>query len=296
MLKGPETMKNILFFLLLVAGPVFAADIDNRVRSLEDRWAQYDASKIEQNSRLAEAIAQIDRLKSEIQALGGGTETQSVQMKQLQDSLDRHYRDLEMRLNAVESQLKLFQDELNRAVAKVAPQVAEEGKQFQRGLTQVQNGDYTGAISSFQQFGKQYPKSPSRADALFWIAECRYSLRDYTQAIKDYQKFVEQFPKSPKSPQAVLKQGDAFLNLQMKEEAKVFWNKVAQDYPRSEEAGIAKAKLASLQKTETAPTTQPTPVTPIPLPSSPPSSDITITPIPPSPAPSPQAPQESGDF
>lgn len=287
-------LKIILVFLLLVTGPAFAADIDNRVKSLEDRWAQYDAGKIEQNSRLAEAIAQIDRLKSEIQALGGGTETQSVQMKQLQDSLDRHYRDLEMRLNAVESQLKFFQDELNRTVAKVAPQIAEEGKEFQKGLTQVQNGDYTGAISSFQQFGKQYPKSPNRADALFWIADCRYSLRDYTQAIKDYQKFVEQFPKSPKSPQAVLKQGDAFLNLQMKEEAKVFWNKVTQDYPRSEEASIAKAKLASLQKTGTAPTTQPTPVTPVPLP--PASEEITIIPIPPSTTPSPQTPKDSGDF
>ncbi len=243
-------MKNLFIIpLLFFAQMAVAKNVDERVKTLEEKWTQYEAMKIEQNSRVAEAIAQLDKLRTDIQAVGGGTETQSVQMRQLQDSVERHYRDLEMRINAMESQLKVFQDELRRAIEKVAPQIAAEGKQFEKALAHVQNGEYAQAITSFDQFIKANSKSPHRSDALFWIAECRYAMRDYTQAIKDYQKFVESYPKSSKAPLAVLKQGDGFVNLQMKDEAKVFWKKLIQDYPRSDEAVQAQRKLDVLTKT-----------------------------------------------
>ena len=279
-------MRITIGILLLVLGPLsmvhspaLAKDSDDRIKALEEKWSQYEASKIDQNSKLAEAISQIDKLKTDIQALGGGSEAQNVQMKQMQEGMERHYRDLEMRLNAVEGQLKLLQDQLNRAIASVAPKIAQEGKEFQKGLDLIQKGEYAQAIAAFQQFSKQYPKSPMRDDAVFWIAECRYSMKDYSQAIKDYQKFVEQFPKSVKAPSAVLKQGDSFVNLQMKEEAKVFYKKLIQDYSKSEEAAQAQGKLAALEKPGTSPL--PTPVPTPAVPSIP-------TPVPaPAPAPTP---------
>ena len=256
---------ELLGLLSSVFCPAFAKSADDRVQALEDKWAQHEATKVEQNARVAEAISQIDRMRSEIQGLQGTHEAQTMQMKQLQEGTERHYRDLEMRIGALDSQLKLFQDQLGRALATVSPKLAQEGKDFQRGLDLVQRAEYQQALEAFQQFLKQYPKSPQKDEAQFWIAECRYGTKDFTQAIKDYQKFVELYPKSVHAPQAVLKQGDGFLNLQMKNEATVFYKKLIQDYPRSHEATIAKGKLSALEQTGQAPTApSPSPAKPEP--------------------------------
>ncbi len=271
----------------------FAKGIDDRVQALEEKWAQHEATKVEQNARVAESIAQLDRMRAELQTLTGNVETQNFQMKQLTESNERHYRDMEMRLNAIESQIKLFQDQLNRALAAVSPKLLQETKDFQKGLDAVQRAEYQQAIQSFQQFLKQYPKSPQKGEAQFWIAECRYGTKDFTQAIKDYQKFVEQFPKSSHTPQAVLKQGDGFLTLQMKDEAKVFYKKVMQDFPHSQEAAMAKGKLEALEKTGAAPVASPQPALP-PLQTGPPAATA-----PPAATPTPSqntTPKEGADF
>lgn len=256
---------------------------DERVRQLELKLQQMDANEIQRNSRLAEAFAALDRLQTQVQSLGGGTEAQTVQLQQFKESMERMYRDLEMRLNGMEGPLKLFQSELSRALSKVAPGLEKERTAFQKGLDFVQTGQYTQAAAAFQQFLKQYPKSPQTAEALFWIGECRYASRNFQEAIKDYQKMVERFPKAALTPMAILKQGDSFLNLAMKEEAKIFWNKLIREYPSSTEAQQARNKLESLTKTGTAITT-PTPAPEVPPPTAPPPVPSSMPPSPPPPA------------
>lgn len=251
-------------------------------------WSQEPfSSSAGQNGNLAETEAQFDRIRTDLQELHGGLETQTVLMKQLETKSDRNYRDMELRLQSLEAQIKLFQGALDQALAKVSPAAAQEFNKFQNGLTLVQNSEYAKALPAFQQFLQQYPKSPHKPSALFWIAECRYALGDFAQAIKDYQKYVLAYPKSDKTPMAVLKQGDGFLRLNMPTEAKVFFKKVVQDYPNSEEASQARGKLAALEKgVETAAPLPPPVVSPTPSP----------TPVAPSPAPTPLSPAESSEF
>ncbi|MBI4224264.1 MAG: tol-pal system protein YbgF [Deltaproteobacteria bacterium] len=199
-------------------------------------------------TRLAEFGAQLERLEANLQGVQGAAETQTVQIKQIEENSGRNYRDLEMRLKALEGRVELFQDILNRTVAGVAPKLAEEGKKFQAALDLIREVQYDKAIPAFQQFITQYPKSPSVGEAQFWMAECRFALRDFSQAIKDFQKFAEKYPKSNKTPPAILKQGDAFLQLQMPEEAKVFYKKLVSEYPTTEEAAQAKGKLTALEQ------------------------------------------------
>lgn len=197
---------------------------------------------------MAEFGAQLERLEATLQSINGASETQNVQIGQLDSKVERNYRDLEMRLNALEGKINLFQDTLNRAVATLSPKLAQEGQKFQAALGLVQQTQYAQAIQAFQQFITQYPKSPQVGEAYFWIGECRFAQKDYAQAIKDYQKFVDKHPKADKSPVAVLKQGDAFLQLQMVDEAKVFYKKILQDYPSSNEANQARGKIAALEQ------------------------------------------------
>lgn len=199
-------------------------------------------------TKIAEFGAQLERLESQLQGIAGAAETQNVQIGQLDAKLERNYRDLEMRLNALEGRITLFQDTLNRAVTILSPKLAQEGQKFQAALGLVQQTQYAQAIQAFQQFIGQYPKSPQVGEAYFWIGECRFALKDYAQAIKDYQKFVEKHPKADKAPLAILKQGDAFIYLQMPEEAKVFFKKLISEHPSSNEAAQAKGKLAAIEQ------------------------------------------------
>lgn len=266
--------------------PALAERAEERVRQLEQKIQQMDANEIERNSKLAQALAALDRLQTQVQSLGGGSEAQTVQIQQFKEAMERMYRDLEMRLNALEGQLKLFQSELSRALMKVAPGLEKERAAFQKGLDFVQTAQYAQAVAAFQQFMKQNPKSPQTAEALFWIGECRYASRDFQQAIKDYQKLADQFPKAALTPTAVLKQGDSFLNLAMKEEAKIFWNKLIREYPSSTEAQQARNKLESLSKTGTAITLPAPPAVFTPNPTPAPESPSNV-PIPPQPRPTP---------
>lgn len=206
-------------------------------------------------TQLASMAAQLERIEAEVRLLSGGSEGQSVQMKQLQQSMESRYRDLEMRIVAIEGQIKLFQQELKQAIAIVNPKLEQERKELEKGLGLMGQTKYKEAIQAFEQFLKKYPKSLSKGEALFWIAESREAMGESSLAIKDYQKFVTLYPKSDKAPLAILKQGEAFLKLNMKKEAKVFWEKLIKEYPQSTEASQAKSKIASLEETGTAPIT-----------------------------------------
>lgn len=198
--------------------------------------------------KIAEFGAQLERLESQLQGIDGAAQTQNVQIQQLDAKMERNYRDLEMRLQALEGKVSLFQDTLNRAIVNLSPKLAQETKKFQSALDLVQRTEYSKAVSVFQEFISQYPKSPQVGESYFWIADCRFALKDYAQAIKDYQKFVEKNPKETKTPLAILKQGDAFIYLQMPEEAKAFYKKLVSEYTSTDEAAQAKGKLTALEQ------------------------------------------------
>lgn len=266
-------MRTIIFLLL---SPLFFG-AQGWGQELPQRFA-------DQNGNLAETEAKFDRIQTDLQYLHGTLETQTVLLRQLETKSDRNYRDMEMRLQALEAQIKLFSGALDQALTKVSPATAQEFNKFQNALNLVQRTEYAKALPLFQQFLQQYPKSPHKPEALFWIAECRYALGDFSQSIKDYQKYVLTYPKSDKAPMTVLKQGDAFLHLNMTNEAKVFFKKVIQDYPNSEEAAQARGKLAALENGGEAA---------MPPPSQLPPPAPTPTPIPPAPK---QEPSESSEF
>lgn len=225
-----------IFGILLLWGlSGFAQSPEDRVGRVEEK--------------LAALAAQMERLQATLQSFGGGSEAQGVQIQQFQQKSDTKYRDLEMRLGAMEGEVKLLRQEVELAIAKVNPALDKERKEFQANLNLITQADYAKAIAGFQQFIKKYPKSRNIPEALFWIGEARYASGNYQQAIKDYQKFVVGYPKSERAPTAILKQGEGFLQLQLKEEAKTFWKKLIQEYPKSPEALQAKSKMEALIET-----------------------------------------------
>lgn len=235
----------ILLAFFLVPMQVEAKSAEERLQDLETQVAQMQNSDVSRNAKVAQSLADLDQLKSELTTLNGNSEAQEHRLQEILDKSDRLYRDLEMRLAAFESQLKVTQVQITKALAEIAPKVAEEGKLYEQGLAQVQNTDTLKALATFEKYLKTYPKGTFAGDAQFWIAECRYSLTDYEQAIKDYQKVIDKDPKSAHAPAALLRQGIAFQKLNMGDAAKTFLNKLIKDFPNSPEAVEAQTKLTA---------------------------------------------------
>ena len=265
--------------------------MEERLGDLERQFSQIQVDEVERNAKTAQAIAATERLQSAMQGLTGNADSQDHRLQEALQKVDRSYRDLEMRLSAFEAKLKLYEVQISKVLSETAPKIAEEGKLYEKGLSEAQNNNYLQALGTFQQYLKKYPKGAFAGDAQLWVAECRYALGDFEQAIKDYQKLVEQNPRSPKAAKALLRQGESFSRLQLGSEAKIFWSKLIKDFPNSEEAKEAQVQLEALDKPRSAP-----PAVPPPAPTATPSEPLAAPPPPAPPAPAEKSPIQTGDF
>ena len=231
------------------------------MQALETSLTQIQNTEVDRNAKLAQALADLEQMKSSLQTLSGDLETQQHLIQEGSIKAEKAYRDLEMRLAAFEAQLKVYQVQISKALSQMAPKVAEEGKLYEKGLAQVQDADLLTALGTFQQYLKAYPKGSFAKDAQFWIAECRFSLGDYEQSIKDYQKGIDTYPKAAQVPGALLHQGKAFLKLGMSDAAKTFLNKLIKDYASAPESAEAQKLLAPPPPAGSPPATPPPPAT-----------------------------------
>ena len=253
-------MNKILFasLVLLLAKTGWSEGNADSLQNLQAEVAQIQASRLDHDTKIATALADIQKMQGDFQTVQGNQETVQHALDSIQQNLERQNRDISVRLQVLEDEMKLYEEQIVKALQKVAPAVAEESKLFQKGLDEVKASEYLAAIASFQQFVKKYANSILLPEAYFWLGNCRFSLKKFEEAIKDYQKVVSKFPQSSKASAALFKQGEAFTELNMKEEAKAFWQKLIKDYPESEEAVAAKSKL------EGKATTTPLPANPAP--------------------------------
>jgi uncharacterized repeat protein (TIGR01451 family) len=73
----------------------------------------------------------------------------------------------------------------------------DEYSVFISGFTAFQNQDYQGAAAKMSQFLKEYPTTPLRDMALFWLARARYRLGEKREAARYMAQFLKENPDSP---------------------------------------------------------------------------------------------------
>lgn len=245
--------------VILSASVALAKTTDERVLDLENRVNSIQQTYLTNNADIAKSLANSGSIQQDFNALKGTVEANGHLIEAQRQDLERQLRDLEHRIQSIEDRMEIFQTQINNAISKVAPAVAEEGKLYQSGLDKANRGEYLNAAADFQSFIKKYPKSSFAASAQYWIGESFFSIRDFKRAIKEYQIFIQDAPRNEKVPQALFKQGTSFVELGMVEESKPFFEKVIKDYPTSPEAAQASAKLQRLSQkgaASTAPQTQ----------------------------------------
>ncbi|MBI5101645.1 MAG: tol-pal system protein YbgF [Nitrospirae bacterium] len=223
---------------------------------LQELRGRFDESKYYQEKIFKETAAERDLLRAQI----AGAE---LQLKALKD----RFAVLEDAIKAKEA-AKAQQD-----AGTTAPEKPEEGAEQakpddQNGDNTVErsgNGDdkvkaydaayqavkdkkYKEAREKLSSFIKDSPGHRLAGNAQFWIAETYYAEKDFESAILAYETLLKKYPDSEKTSGAMLKQGYAFIEIGDSKTGKAILEKLLQKYHDSKEAGLAKKKLAEIEK------------------------------------------------
>jgi len=94
-------------------------------------------------------------------------------------------------------------------------------------------GRYELAITGFQNYISNFPRSPSAALAQFYIGQSYFSQSKWPDAAREFQKVISDYAQSPQVPDAYYKLGQTYERLNQIDLAKRAYETVVKNYPGS---------------------------------------------------------------
>jgi tol-pal system protein YbgF len=259
--------------------------LNDRVNKMDKRSSSDLDQRLEAvRLRLAQLGADLDKTRSDMQALSGRMEENNFLTKRAierdttdQDKMRTGVSGLNERLANLETEVKRLSEYValptpappvataptapapsKSAVEQPRPQpprpqtpqppaLSPEEDLYESALAKFRGGKSEEALAGFKHFLGNYPKSKLADNAQFWIGECYFSLRQYEQAILAYQEVIKNYPQGNKVPNSMLRQALAFNEINDTTSAKLLLKKIVKTYPNSSEAKIAEAKLKTMK-------------------------------------------------
>ena len=291
--RGLIYLGVLIFLLILLSSCVTSQDdllyvndqlvaLNSRVNKIEESMGTKLSSELDYKlesvrNRQAEAGADIDKIRGEIQELTGLVEDNRRLVKHVVEKDTGNQGDMQARLSnfterltALEAKVKQIQESLGVKVSgdleeksakkgslerkespKQQPVIEEspdlsETQLYETTLATYKKAQFEQALIGFKSFMEKYPKSDLADNAQFWVGECYMGLRQYEQAILAYQEVIKKYPNGNKVPNAMLRQAFAFYEIKDKVSSRLLLKKIIKKYPDSSEAKIASAKLKTL--------------------------------------------------
>ena len=199
---------------------------------------------------MLELVNQIELLKREIQSLRGqievvnnGVESNAKRQRDMYVDLDTRMRRLEQSATPPAAPAP----EATTPTAPAAASSADETRVYEAAQQQRRIGNFKGAITSFQSFLGQYPKSPLAHRAQYWIGDSYFNSRDYKNAIASQQKLIATYPDSASAPDAMLNIASSQFELGETTSSRKTMTELVARYPGTEAADKAKRRLATLK-------------------------------------------------
>jgi tol-pal system protein YbgF len=116
-------------------------------------------------------------------------------------------------------------------------------RMYEQAFADYAAGQWSLAISGFEQFLKTFPKSDFADEAQLHIGETHYASGRFQDAIAAYNQVVQNYATSNSAPQAYYKRGAAQERLKELDAARASWEFVVKTYPDSDAARLAKQNL-----------------------------------------------------
>jgi tol-pal system protein YbgF len=133
------------------------------------------------------------------------------------------------------------------AQTATAAATQDETREYEAAQSQRRIGNSQGAITAFQSFVSQHPKSNLAPRAQYWIGDSYFNLRDYKNAIASQQKLIASYGDSSSVPDALLNIASSQLEQGETAAARKTMDGLVSRYPSSEAAEKAKRRLATLK-------------------------------------------------
>lgn len=132
-----------------------------------------------------------------------------------------------------------------QAPLQVTPVVdpAQEQRAYDQGLDHFRVGRFGEAVTAFQLFLRNYPRSPLASSAQYWIGNSLYATRDFRGAISAQRQLLSLYPDSNKAPDALLNIATSQSELGDLQSARATLQEVNSKYPSSEAAAKARQRL-----------------------------------------------------
>ncbi|MFC0284187.1 tol-pal system protein YbgF [Camelimonas abortus] len=183
----------------------------------------------------ADLVVRVTQLEEQVRSLSGKVEQLQFENRRLAEQLRKFQQDVDFRLQEGRGGGAPPQ------AAAAAPRgadpaqapAASAGDGFERGRSQIQQGDYAGAEMSLRQFLNASPKDRRAAEAIYWLGESYYQRQRYSEAAEQFLKITTDYPKAARGPDALLKLGMSLARLDAKPEACATLAEVLRKYPNA---------------------------------------------------------------
>jgi tol-pal system protein YbgF len=234
--------------------------LELKVTDLEARLIRIE--RVIQNQSLMQLAAEVDRLKSENQALRGELDKLRYDSTNSDSRQRELYVDLDRRLTTLESTPRVVvapppaapppaavsnQPAPTPAAPVAAPRpLGSDQQNYQAAFDLIQSRKYEEASRAFVNFLVAFPQSPLADNAQYWLAETFYVRRQFKDALPEFQKVTTQYPQSAKMPDAMLKIAYCQQELGDKATARTSLQQVMKQFPDTTAARLASQRLDQL--------------------------------------------------
>jgi tol-pal system protein YbgF len=248
----------ILGALCLTAFPAFAGlfsdaearqqiqQLQTRLAVSEDSLSKLDSSNKQLMNSLLDMQSSIESQNAEIRKLHGQNEELVHNLQDAEKRQKDFYVDLDGRLRRFETAEAVTPEK--PTVVKSKPEDSlNEARALEVAYGFYKAEKYPEAISSFQEFLGNYPKSVNTANVRYWTGNAYFVLKDYKNSLENFQILANKFDTYPKIAEVLFNIADCQELLNDNDSAKITLKQIAAKYPNSDAAAKAKKELATLK-------------------------------------------------
>jgi tol-pal system protein YbgF len=202
-------------------------------KDLLDQVQQLRRSLLELNNQLEMLRADLARQRGANEQLARDVADVQRRQKDIAQGVDDRIRKLEPQKVAVDGKEFLAD--------------ADEKRQYDEAFALIRSGDFTGAVTAFNNFSRRYPASGYLDSVRFWAGNAYYGKREYKDAIASFRAFVAGAPDHSRVPEALLAVANCQAEMKDTKGARVTLADLLKRFPQSEAAMAGKERLAALK-------------------------------------------------
>lgn len=234
-----------LSLLVGIAAPVaaIAASTDDRITQLERISNAHGQLLTQLQQQLSDSQRDIDTLRGQIQT----NQYQLEQIVERQKIILQQIDELSSKGSSAATSSNNTSTATTATSTASTASTGNEKQDYDNAVTlALEKKQYDDAITAFQSFVKQYPKSTYQPNANYWLGQLNYNKGKKDDASYYFATVVKDYPKSPKASESMLKVGIIMQEKGEKDKAKAVYQRVISAYANSASAKQAEKRLAGL--------------------------------------------------